>query len=181
MSAKHIHIYHLGTDVSTQRTPDAWLMSHLVLNYGFSTSEIWAINHCRMSKEIFFMRDIFNHQGIHLHKSAADTDTTFNLIHDFNWPRRHHTTIAAWSTWKKSIRTSCIESKVNLRAPLGKWTPNDNKYITFWKWFLSHDLHTLYYREHGKCWKYEWPLNRERRRIESQTDTKSGYQCPYCS
>ena len=42
MSAEHIYIYHLGEDVSTQRTHDACLMSYLVLNEDFTISELRA-------------------------------------------------------------------------------------------------------------------------------------------
>ena len=91
ISSKHIHIYHLGTHLSTHRTHYALLVSHLALNVDLNTSELWAINCCRMSKGIFFIRNIFNHQGTHLQKSAVDTDTTFNFIHDLNCPRKNHT------------------------------------------------------------------------------------------
>ena len=49
-----------------------------------------------------------------------DTVTTFSLIHDFNWPRKHHTTIAACRTWNKAMTTLCDELKDKLRTPLGK-------------------------------------------------------------
>ena len=35
-----------------------------------------------------------------------------------------------------------------MRKPQGQWSLDDNKYITSWKWFLSRNLHTLYYRIH---------------------------------
>ena len=59
----------------------------------------------------------------------ADTETTFNTINDFIWTRKYQTTISAWETWKKEIMTLCDESKINLNAPLGQWTLDDNKYI----------------------------------------------------
>ena len=59
----------------------------------------------------------------------ADTETTFNTINDFIWTRKYQTTISAWETWKKAIMTLCDESKINLNAPLGQWTLDDNKYI----------------------------------------------------
>ena len=46
------------------------------------------------------------------------------------------------------MRTLCHESKKELRKLLGKWILDDNKYITYWQWFLSSELHTLYYREY---------------------------------
>ena len=112
-----------------------------------------------MSKGIFFIRNKCNHQGTHLQKSAADTDTTFNTIHDLNWPRRHNKTISSWRTCRKALITLCDESKSKLCAPLGQCTLENNKYITYWKWFLSHDLHTLHYRENKIWWKYTWPTN----------------------
>ena len=80
-------------------------------------------------------------------------DTTFNLMHDFNWPRKHRTTISVWRMWKKLIRTLCDESKVKLRALLGQWTLDNNKYIKTSNIFRSRDLHTLYYIEQGTWWK----------------------------
>ena len=97
-----------------------------------------------MPKGKFFMRYICNHKGTHIQKSEADTDTNLHLIHDFNWPSIHQTTIAAFRKWKKYIIKLCEESKVNLPALLGKWTLDGNKYITSWQWLLSHDFHTLY-------------------------------------
>ena len=94
----------------------------------------------------FFISDICNHQGTHIQQSATDTVTTLNLIHDFNWPRKHHTTIAAWKTCKKALRKLCDESKYRLRTLLGKWRLDDNKYMSSWQWFLSRYPHTLYYR-----------------------------------
>ena len=123
-------------------------MSHLALKGNFNTSKLWAINWCRMSKGIFFISDIYNRHGTHLQKSATDTDTTFNIIHDFNSPRKHHTIIASRRTCKKEIITLCKESKDKLRTSLGQWRLDNNKYIPSWKWLLSRDIHTLYYREH---------------------------------
>ena len=82
-----------------------------------------------MSEGIFFIRYICNHQGTNFQQSTTDTDTTFNQIHDFNWHRKHRTTIAAWRMWKKAIITLCDESKVKLRSLLVQWTLDNNKYI----------------------------------------------------
>ena len=94
ISTNHISIYQLITEVSTQRTDDACIMSHLALQGNFTTSELPAINRCGMSKGIFFISNIRNHQVTHLKQSEIDTVTGFNMIHDFNYPRKHHTTIA---------------------------------------------------------------------------------------
>ena len=102
-----------------------------------------------MSKGILSIRDICNHQGTHLQQQETDEDTTINVIHDLKFPRKHHTTIAEWRRWKKAIRTLCDKSKVKLRAPIGKWTLDNNKYIKNRQWFLSCDIHTLYYKEQG--------------------------------
>ena len=84
MSSNHIHISHLGKYVLTHRMYDAYLMTQLALNGYFTTSEIHDINCCLMSKGILFISNMCNHQGTHIHKSAANADTTFNMIHDFN-------------------------------------------------------------------------------------------------
>ena len=70
-----------------------------------------------MSKNIFFISDVCNDQGNHLQKSATDTVTTFNLIHDFNWPRKHNTTIVAWSEYNNALITLCDKSKDKLCTP----------------------------------------------------------------
>ena len=69
-----------------------------------------------------------------------------------------------------------------MRSPLEQWTLDGNKYIKYWHWFLSCDIHTIHQREHVTCWKYPQPLNRtiERRHIVFQTDTKSVSQRPSC-
>ena len=82
-----------------------------------------------MPKGILFISDMCNHQCTHLQKLATDTDTTFNMIHYFNWTMKHHTTITVWRIWNKVIITLCDESKVKLRVQLGQWTIDDNKYI----------------------------------------------------
>ena len=148
MSTNYIHISHLGTYLSTQLTHDACPMSHLPLYGDFTTSELRAIKFWRVSKGIFFISDIYNHQSTHLQYSSTDNDLTFNIIHNFNWPRKNHTTIAAWRMWKKSIITIFDESKANLRASMGNFTIDNNKYIKTWQWLLFRDIHTLYYREH---------------------------------
>ena len=58
---------------------------------------------------------------------------------------------------------------------------DDNTYITSCQWFISRDLHTLYYREYETWCKYTQPPNQSRRCIEFLTDTKSKYQRPSCS
>ena len=63
---------------------DACLVSHLVLEGDFTTSELRAINWCRMSKSILFIRDIIYRQGNHIQQSATDKSMNFNLIRDFN-------------------------------------------------------------------------------------------------
>ena len=98
MSANHINISRLGKEVSTQRTHNACIMSHLSLEGDIKTSELRAINQGRMSKDIFFISNICNHQVNHLQQSEMDTVTAFNIIHDFIWNRKHHTTIAAQRT-----------------------------------------------------------------------------------
>ena len=90
MSTNQIKIYHLVTEVSTKRMHDACLMTHLALKGDFATSELRAINWCCMSNSILFISDISNHQGNILSGTVAN----FNLIHEFNWPRKHHTTTA---------------------------------------------------------------------------------------
>ena len=147
MSDNHINIYHIVTDVSTHCTYDACPMTHPSINGNFNTAGIHDINLCRMSKGIFFISNICNHQDTHILKSAVNNDTPFSLVHDFNWPRKYHKSISAWRMWRKVLRTLCDESKSNLRAPLDQWTLDENKYIASWKWFLSRDLHTLHYRE----------------------------------
>ena len=129
MSANNIHIYHLGTDALTKRTHGACLMSQLALKGDFTTLELWSISCCHMSKGIFFLINICDHQGTHDQQSETDTDTAFNMIHDFNWTRKHQTTVASWRMWKKAIIKLCDENKIHLRAPLGKCTLGDNQYI----------------------------------------------------
>ena len=160
---------------------NACLISHLALKGDFSTSELLAINRCHISKGVLFISNICNHQGNHLQKLATDTFTTFDLIHDLSWPRKHHILIAAWGACKKARITLCDESKDKLRTPLVQWRLENNKYITSWQWFLSRDLRTLYYREHGTCWKYTKFLNRSHMRIGFQTDTKWKSECSFCS
>ena len=133
MPDNYIHISRLGTYVPKHRTYNAYLMTHLALNGDFATSYLCAINFCRMSKGVLFIRDICNHQGTHIYKSAGVNDTTFNLIHDFNCIRRQNSAIAAWGTWKKAIITVCDESKVKLRSLLQQWKLDDDKYITSWQ------------------------------------------------
>ena len=91
ISMNHIHIYHLVTDVPTQHAYDTCLMLHLSLNGNFTTSELRAINRCSMSKGVFFISIICNHQGTCILKLAVDNYTTFSLLHDFNWPSKHYT------------------------------------------------------------------------------------------
>ena len=128
-------------------------MKHLATNLNFDTSELRAINQCCISKGIFFLSNICNHQGTHLLKSAVDNYTPFSLPHDFNWPSKQHTLIASWRTWSKSIITLCNESKFNLHTQLGQWVLENDNYISSWKWFLFCDLRTLRYREHKTWWK----------------------------
>ena len=125
-----------------------------------------------MSKGILFMNNISNHQGTHLQKSETDNVKDFNMIYELNWPRKDHKTTAERRTWRKSMITSCSESKQKLRTKLGQWILDDNKYMTYWQWFLFHDLHTLYYRYHETRCKYIQLPNRARRCIKLQTYTK---------
>ena len=175
MSHNHIHISHLVTDLSAQRTYYACIMKDLALNGDLTTSDICSINRCRMSKGFFFISTICNHQGTHLQKSSADYDKIFNIIHDFNCTRRHHTTISAWRMWRKSLRNPCDESKFNLSSSLGQWRLDTKEDIISWQWLLSRDLHTVHYTEHKTWCKYTRPLNCARacRRIAFQTDTNS--------
>ena len=129
-----------------------------------------------ISKGIFLISDICNNQGTHLKKSATDNVTTCNHIHYFNWPRKKHTPIEVWRKCRKATRTLCDESKYKMLTPLEKWRIDDNKYITSWQWFLSSDLHTLYYREHKTWCKYAQSTNQARRHIEFLTDKKSKFQ-----
>ena len=101
MSDNHINISHLVEELSTHSTYEACFMSQLALKGNFTTSELGAINWCCMSKGILFISNICNHKGTPPKKLAADTVTTLNLIHEFNWPRKHLTKIAAWSMRKK--------------------------------------------------------------------------------
>ena len=71
-----------------------------------------------MYKGIFFMSAIYHRQGAHIRKSLVNNDTSFNMIQNVYWPRRHHTTIEAWKTWRKSLINLCIESKFKLRDGL---------------------------------------------------------------
>ena len=111
MSANQINISHIGQEVSTQRTHDACLITHLSPEGEFTTSELRDINWCRMFKGILFISNITNNLGTHIQQSATDKVTNFNLIHDLNWYSKNHTTTSEWSTWRKAIRILCNESK----------------------------------------------------------------------
>ena len=148
MSANQINISHLAQELLTHLTHDAYLITQLASEGDSTTSELQAINRCCMSKGILFISNISNHQGTHLKQSATDKSNNFNLIYDFNWPRKNHATTAELKTWMKTTKTLCNESKKKLRKPLLQWSLDDNKYITSWRWFLSRDLHTLYCREY---------------------------------
>ena len=184
MQGMKIHVcqpyYHLSPRkyLSTQRMHDTCLMSHLVLEADFTTSELRAINWCRISNGITFISDICNIQCNHLQQSETDTFKNFNMIHNFNWPRKHHTTIESRRTWKITMRNLCGGSKYKLHTPLGQWILDDNKYITYWHWLLSRDLHTRYYIEHETWRKYIQRPNQSCRRIEFLTYTKSKSQRP---
>ena len=101
MPENQINISHIGPEVATQRTHGALLMTNLASEGNFITSKLWAINWCRVSKGIFFVSDISHHQGNHLQQQSTYKPNNFNMIHDFNWPRKNHTTTAEWRTWKK--------------------------------------------------------------------------------
>ena len=92
ISTNKMNIANLEPEVSTQRMHDPCLMTQLALEGEFTTSELRAINRCCMSKDIFFIRNIINHQGTNLQKPATDTVTNLNRIHEFNFPRKHRTT-----------------------------------------------------------------------------------------
>ena len=148
MSANQINISYLVPEVLTQLTHGACIMTQLSTEYNFTTSEKRSINWCCMSNCILFIIDISNHQVNHLQQSSTDKVTNFILIHYLNFPRENHATTLEWRTWIEEMITLCGENKKNLRKPLGKWSIDDNKCRTSWKWFLSRDLHTLYYREY---------------------------------
>ena len=85
-----------------------------------------------------------------------------------------------WRLYKKEVRTLCDESKINLHSLLEQWTLDDNKYITSWQWFISCDLRTLYYIDHGVWWKYTRLCKRTRTRkhIVFNIYIKPVSQCP---
>ena len=51
-----------------------------------------------------------NHQGTHIQKPGTDMDTTFSMIHDLNFPKKHQTLISTWRMWNKPNRTLCEEN-----------------------------------------------------------------------
>ena len=73
-----------------------------------------------MSKCVFFVNDICNHQGTHLQQSATDNNTNFNMIHNFNWPRKTQEHYNG-GRGKKAMITLWDKSKMKLRKPLGQW------------------------------------------------------------
>ena len=64
-----------------------------------------------MYKDILFIRDISNHQCTHIKQPEIYTVTIFNLVHELNWPGKHHTTTAECRMWGKAIRNLCDEIK----------------------------------------------------------------------
>ena len=64
-------------------------MTKLESEGDFTTSELRAINLCRMSKGIFFISNICNHQRTHIQQPEIDQSNNLNLIHDLNWPRKN--------------------------------------------------------------------------------------------
>ena len=180
MSANQINISHLAQELLTHLTHDAYLITQLASEGDSTTSELQAINRCCMSKGILFISNISNHQGTHLQQSATDKSTNFNMVHDLNWHRKNHTMTEEWRKWEKSMRTLCNEIKQKLRKLLVKFSLDDKKYKTSWHWFLSRDLHTLFYREHETWHKYKRTPISVLRHIEFHTITKSKYQCSFC-
>ena len=35
------------------------------------------------------------------------------MIHKFNWPRKHHTIIAPWRTWRKAMITFFLKLEIS--------------------------------------------------------------------
>ena len=69
----------------------------------------------------------------------------------------------------------CDEIKKKMHTQLGQSSLDDKKYITYWQWLLSHDLHTLYYKEH-ETWFKKKPSNRARKHTELKIETRSKNQ-----
>ena len=161
MSVNHIFIYRLGIDVTTQ-IYDNFLMTHLSINGKIVTSELCAINRCRMYNNIFFVRNIFNHRVNCLIKSAVDNYTPFSLLNYLNCPRKQHISLSAWRVWIKALQKLYDENKVKLRALLKQCKLDDGNYISSCECFLSHYIHTLHFRSHETWRKYTWSYNRNR-------------------
>ena len=132
---EHQHLWYCNISINTAHI---WRLSNVTPFVRRRVHQNWF----RMSKVIFFISNISNHQGTHLQKPATYKSTHFNMIHNFNWPRKNHATTAEWSMQRKAMRTLWNESKNKLWKLLRQWRIDDKKYIISWQRFLSRDLHT---------------------------------------
>ena len=166
----NIRIQPLGTNLNPGRNRDKGVMEAFA-SFINDTPSLCCLNRCRMQKKVVWLREMFEPDGNTVQEEAL-TPKTF-LFSPFQWPIKHHTTLADWSLWK-----CCILSMQDWYS-LGTWILAENNYYNRSLTLVTHLGDTLFLWHTDKPWSCHSRISTGRS-SRMTTFRKVGFYITHC-
>ena len=133
---------------SIQRQHDYFLMERLIRNFPgiFSTSELQAINRCRLFLQVLTMADVSTGDGLEFSKKYFSGIRDSSRKSLFQWPMQRNPTRPEWRLWQRAmcvLAHGSIRMSRRLVTPLG---PGIRSPQQDFRWFSSPSSKCVYHR-----------------------------------
>jgi hypothetical protein len=92
--------------------------------YNPSTSELEAINHCRLFLKAYYISDIATASGNTLSYHVwVGEPRQFGKTSRFNWPTQGRPSTTSWDIWRGFLKMAILGRGMRLKTSLGPWLP----------------------------------------------------------
>jgi hypothetical protein len=123
-----------------------------------TSSELMALNRCRLYLQVLFLSEICTGDGLAI-SGDAWVGKCFEVPHkQESWPRQQRPSHKDWTIWQLFIKKAFIVRGLRLRVPLSNWLTCEDG----WEWFFSPSQECLFKLEQGKWISYSQVHKRDR-------------------
>jgi hypothetical protein len=121
----HAHNIDMEHDITVpkNRVDDRSIMMEFT-KYNPSTSELEAINHCRLFLKAYYISDIATASGNTLSYHVwVGEPRQFGKTSRFNWPTQGRPSTTSWDIWRGFLKMAILGRGMRLKTSLGPWLP----------------------------------------------------------
>ena len=148
-----------GTNLQLKRENDAFLMEGFIAA-GATTTELQAINRCRLYLRVTTVSDISTGDGQRLSQTAYERKT-YTYRDTYHWPQQGRPPPTDWKIWDYFVKQE-LGKFHTYPNPLGTWLLPQDTFIQGWDYFITTSSDLVEHKE--EKWIYHSPLTQSRSR-----------------